>query len=343
MEVTEKKTLKQLRFSCGGDWGGETVNQEFWALMERLFGAEVMEKFYYDYKSDHLEMDHEFELKKRGIEDFTDLQLTLCPNLLDLVEDMREKPLKIVLKEGNWLDLITLKGSSKLTLKASAVQSMFMPSLNKLLIATNNMLVQTSYHSVDIVMVGGFSNSKVVREIVKRKFPSHRVIEPQDAALAVLKGAVLYGHNPNMVSSRICRYTYGIEVMRPFMDSDLDEHLELKGGVRYCKHAFLRLAQIEQDMEIDTAVTIDDTEALYEDAPFMSFNIYQSTEREPIYVTDKSCVYIGKLKVESGPSKRKVKVWMRFGTSEIMVEGRDAETQELIAGSVRLDLLEPAK
>ena len=335
MEVTEKKTLKQLRFSCGGDWGGETVNQEFWALIGELFGPKVMEKFHYDFKTDYLEMDEEFELKKRAVEDFVDIQMKLCPNLFDVVQVVRGKSLKSIVQDS---DLISVKGNAKLILKAAAVERIFMPSLSKLLQATNDMLAQTSSDSVDIIMVGGFSSSKVVRETVKKEFGNHRVIEPTEAALAVLKGAVHYGHNPNMVSSRICRYTYGIEVTRPFMKSDPGEYLELKGRERYCKHAFLRLAQIEQEMNIDTVVTSDDIEALYEDAPFMSFNIYKSTEHEPRYVTDEGCVYMGKLKVES---KRKVKVGMRFGTSEIMVEGRDSETQELIADSVTLDLLEP--
>jgi hypothetical protein len=36
------------------------------------------------------------------------------------------------------------------------------------------------------------------------------VICPSDAVAAVLKGAVMYGHNPELISERICPRTYGI-------------------------------------------------------------------------------------------------------------------------------------
>jgi hypothetical protein len=40
------------------------------------------------------------------------------------------------------------------------------------------------------------------------------VICPSDAVAAVLKGAVMYGHNPELISERKCPRTYGITVNR---------------------------------------------------------------------------------------------------------------------------------
>jgi hypothetical protein len=37
-------------------------------------------------------------------------------------------------------------------------------------------------------------------------------LAPEDAELAVLKGAVLFGHKPDYIVARIARYTYGVEV-----------------------------------------------------------------------------------------------------------------------------------
>jgi molecular chaperone DnaK (HSP70) len=51
-----------------------------------------------------------------------------------------------------------------------------------------------------ILMVGGFSDSPLLYERVKSEFPKLNVICPSDAVAAVLKGAVMYGHNPELIS-----------------------------------------------------------------------------------------------------------------------------------------------
>ena len=58
-----------------------------------------------------------------------------------------------------------------------------------------------------IVLVGGFSGCKIIQDNIKSSFPNHRVIIPEDAELAVLKGAVLFGHKPDYIVARIARYT----------------------------------------------------------------------------------------------------------------------------------------
>jgi molecular chaperone DnaK (HSP70) len=51
-------------------------------------------------------------------------------------------------------------------------------------------------------MVGGFSESQMLQEHVKSTFPHKTVIIPEDAGLAVLKGAVQFGFNPKVINPR---------------------------------------------------------------------------------------------------------------------------------------------
>jgi molecular chaperone DnaK (HSP70) len=60
-----------------------------------------------------------------------------------------------------------------------------------------------------IMMVGGFSEADVVQYAVQKAFSDKDVFIPVDGSLSVLKGAVIYGHNPDVVSSRVCNFTYG--------------------------------------------------------------------------------------------------------------------------------------
>jgi molecular chaperone DnaK (HSP70) len=54
-----------------------------------------------------------------------------------------------------------------------------------------------------IVLVGGFSGCKVIQDNIKSFFPSYRVIVPEDTELAVLKGAVLFGHRLDYIAPEL--------------------------------------------------------------------------------------------------------------------------------------------
>jgi hypothetical protein len=47
-------------------------------------------------------------------------------------------------------------------------------------------------------MVGGFSESTILQEHIKKGFPDKNLFIPKEAGLAVLKGAVIFGHTFNM-------------------------------------------------------------------------------------------------------------------------------------------------
>ena len=61
-----------------------------------------------------------------------------------------------------------------------------------------------------ILMVGEFSNSPILQGRIKREFQDYRVVIPIEPGLAVLRGAVLFGHDPSIISERIAKYWYGI-------------------------------------------------------------------------------------------------------------------------------------
>lgn len=63
-----------------------------------------------------------------------------------------------------------------------------------------------------IIRVGEFAESPMLQAAITNAFKDKKkkVIVPRDAGLAVLKGAVLFGHQPKTISARVCKYTYGI-------------------------------------------------------------------------------------------------------------------------------------
>ena len=61
-----------------------------------------------------------------------------------------------------------------------------------------------------ILLVGGYVESPLIVEALKTAFPQKKIVIPINPSLSVLNGALIYGFEPDIIVSRVCRYTYGI-------------------------------------------------------------------------------------------------------------------------------------
>jgi hypothetical protein len=55
-EVTGPDTLKEIHQACGGHYGGNTVNQEFFKFLGRLFGGPVIQEIRTKHPSEYFEL-----------------------------------------------------------------------------------------------------------------------------------------------------------------------------------------------------------------------------------------------------------------------------------------------
>jgi len=176
-----------------------------------------------------------------------------------------------------------------------------------------------------IVLVGGFSGCKILQDKIKSFFPNHRVIVPEDTELAVLKGAVLFGHKPDYIVARIARYTYGVECQQHF-NPDIHEpgRCIVVDGKKKCRNIFGIYIKTGSVVELGAKIT-----SRYSTDPFQSrvaFSIFQSTIECPQYTDVEGCTALGTLKVYiQDPSEdiRYFRVNMIFGHTELKVTAFD--------------------
>ncbi|XP_052791586.1 heat shock 70 kDa protein 12B-like [Mya arenaria] len=162
---------------------------------------------------------------------------------------------------------------------------------------------------------------------IKDAFKDKTVIIPDEAGLAVLKGAVLFGNDPLVVVSRIARCSYGIRVFRDF---DPKIHAQEKktviGGKLKCKDIFAKHVQRGDELTVGQAQLHQRYSKLEADQISFVLDIYTSTNADPRFVDDKDCTYLGCLEIEVPPEDSKengIKVNMTFGGTELEVEAKD--------------------
>lgn len=326
-------TLKELAKPSGGAWGGTRVDEAFNQLIIKIVGGSVFKEFNDKHKADCLDLHREMETKKRAVTN-VDLQkqkitVKIPVSLTQCFKDSTGEEIKDVIPQTryagkmNWI-------TDKLRMEANVYRELFTEPETQLINHLSKMLEDPKLKDVKtLLMVGGFSESNIMQEAVKEKFSKTRkVIIPDDAGLVVLKGAVLYGHQPRTITDRVSRYTYGINISPPWKRGEHSPERKVSiDGVDRVKDVFKKYIEADQELKVGQHVSGRHV-TIKKRQKEMLLKIFASEDKNPKYVTDDSCEYLGKVVVQlpEVEDKLKVDVNMIFGETELMVEARESTT-----------------
>lgn len=199
-------TLKELHRPTGGLWGSTTINEAFERMIIEIFGSKVFEKFKNDCKYDHIGLCREFEIKKRYLKpEYRDKICIRIPySLVDMFEEETGgKEIMEVIKQTPYAKKMTWQ-ASKLRMDANLIKKLFTETVNMLVEHLKKLMAEDNLSDIStLLMVGEFSESPIMQEAIKQAFRDKRVIAPNEAGVAVLKGAVLFGHESGAVPQSI--------------------------------------------------------------------------------------------------------------------------------------------
>lgn len=340
-EVLPDNTLKELHKASGGAWGGTKIDEAFLQMIISIVGNPVMMDFKKKHPADNLEMIREFETKKRSVTTNTNdkLNFRVPVTLIDIFEEEYEEDLKSTISQMRYKDKMICTGD-KFRMSGEMVHDLFKNSCESVVDHVKGLIAHPLCSGVEtILMVGGFSECKIIQQAIKNNFQDKRVIIPEDAGLAIVKGAVLFGHNPKMIVSRKTKWTYGVQSNRNFEPGDPLEKKFRVGGIDKCKDIFSVHVGINETVEVGTPLEPRYYSPLHKDSETVYIPIHISSERYPKYTTDSTCSYVGKLTidVEKSNNDREIEVKMTFGGTELIVEATESGKPRV----ARFDFLEP--
>ncbi|KAL4224269.1 hypothetical protein ACF0H5_017723 [Mactra antiquata] len=212
----------------------------------------------------------------------------------------------------------------------------------KLFYTTCNMIYDTIQKVLEhekpkaktVILVGGLSESNMVIEILRKKveeyFPGVKVVVPDSPYKSVLQGAVLYGHDLMIFSSRIGRETYGIATNRVFDEAKHDASKKWRNEITedfWCKDIFSIHVKKGQSVSLLEPQPTRVYTPQYQDQKVVTLPTYSSSNIDPMYTTDEGCKKIGIMEVEmpdtTGGRDRDVEVSMLYGGTQIAVHAKD--------------------
>ncbi|KAK3611854.1 hypothetical protein CHS0354_040526 [Potamilus streckersoni] len=317
----------------------------FRQFLEELVGVLVYDKFCVEQPDDHQRLVESFQMQVelKSISRAFGVQLSLPDSLIQLYTKLTGKDFNSKLSLQEHLGPASLI-KDKMKLKSSVWVSFFNYSVRNIVDHISQLLEKGGFVNLEsIVMVGGFSECQLLQDAIRSKFPTIKVIIPADAGLAVLKGAVIFGHDSSLICQRICKRTYGVEMIARFIEG---RHPPSKKviieGDELCKAVFDKHVEIGQTVTLNERTTLRNYRAAKEEDSYITFTVYASTSKYPEFVDDTSCTKLGT--VEIPIMDRSVPLADRcftfnfiFGNTELKLEAKENRTGQTL--EAKIDLL----
>ncbi|OWF53935.1 heat shock 70 kDa protein 12B-like [Mizuhopecten yessoensis] len=337
-QVQKNETIKEIHKASGGNWGGTSVDDEFESLLSDIVGEQIFREFKNDSVEDLLELYRNFEVKKRSISKTMEGKITFTVPV-KLQEIFRkhhpnDKMDRFIKGNRKYSSDVIWRGD-KLRMSKALTMSLFDRSLRNIIKHLDQIIGHQNVHDLSaILMVGGYSECPLLQDAMKERFPQLKVIVPREAGLAVLKGAVITGHCPNIITERICRYTYGVSCTTSFKEGVHKEEYKYidEAGDVLCNNFFKCHVSVSDSVTLGKSGKKQTYTIHSSTSKSINITIFVSTDPSPMYITEKSCQKLGTLTVSmpdtSRGRDRGVEVSMSFGGREIEVEAVDIHTKE---------------
>ncbi|XP_048762081.2 heat shock 70 kDa protein 12A-like [Ostrea edulis] len=348
IEIKSEKEIHIVERASGGPFGGTHINENFCQWLDEVFGEDNMKKIRTEHRSDYMQLIRDFEQKKRPIDPKKDKSLFLqIPTVLkQLAEDTWKCKLEDQFRKAeSRYPCVQVKKRGKLFFPSSFFVEHFILPISKIVLEDMKRILQKHGDISSVLAVGGLAQSAAMTTEIRKYAKDIPVFVPFDSSVAILNGAVLYGHDNNVIKARICKYSYGIQTMRPFEEGDDKSKKVQQEGKVWCKHCFRALYHAGDMIKLGDVNSYELEEYFNEEGrknkqfkPIRCI-LFRSESENPRYVTDNGCEEHGTIEIEvpenGFPVHYKCTVELEFAGTEIIARLKDNQGIK----TIRVDFL----
>ncbi|XP_053389929.1 heat shock 70 kDa protein 12B-like isoform X2 [Mercenaria mercenaria] len=339
MTIMKNGKIKQIYESDGGPAGGENVDRKFINLVAKLFGENTWREFAKESSSKYAQFRDSVESAKKDLKpaenvgEIDDIFLYVPEEILRaFAQEQEETDLTSSLrKAGQKHKQRAYKGvgieDGQLCFKADVLRQLMNESVEEILKFISKVISSEQRKMKDIhavILIGGFALSNFLYNAIKKEIKSVTILRPWSCDKAVLRGAVLFGHNESILSVRKVRLTYGIKSFKPFKSGDPSKRKVLIDGEAYVKDCFSKHVTRGQDVHIDEWTPPREYKPhCNSESKTKTIYLYASNAHSPRYVDEDSCKSIGQLVLDFTRETDKLNlldVSFNFGRTEILAK-----------------------
>lgn len=335
-----KGTLSEKYHAIGGNFGSDEIDKDFFNLIiNKIFGYKSFEalkkkneELGFPWQNDELydewiNFQNEISKKKKITEDSKDKSFFLnCQMFQDFTDDISIDSLVQKYNENchsGWK--ITVKNSTRwlITFPNKIFYDLIIRQAHKITEQIRE-INQEVENIESILYVGGYCSNEIIVNQIKKQFKNIVHLKPSHPEIAVVKGAVLFGINPNIIIERKAKYTIGLSINKSWDETiygQIGEKYLNDEGEYMCKNCFDLFIQIGETLSLNHKIT----HHLKMSAPrYCNLSFYKSYKKKPILCTEEGVEKIGEdvldLKKDYNSLERNIIVIMKFGGTYVEAE-----------------------
>jgi hypothetical protein len=178
---------------------------------------------------------------------------------------------------------ITLSKGKRLTIPDKVARGFFQPVITKILDHIGKLLdANATTNNIDvIVLAGGFAESPLLRRAMIDRYSTRcRIVLPKRPGAVVNVGAALYALQPQMIKSRVMRWTYayvGAEPFNPLVHDERHKFVTAEG--RHLCNILYPLVQKGDCINIGDDIERKGLVPVRADQVMIDFEIYRTTDK----------------------------------------------------------------
>lgn len=202
--ICQKKsdgTFKKCYISTGGAWVGDKVNEAFDRMIIKIVGACCFQQFKDDNSTDYVDMHKELETNKRIFDPKSDfrISITLPASFNETLEKGTGTTINKTIQQTEYANKLTFR-KGQLKMDADLFKELFREPVDMLVGHLRQLMAEDNLSGIStVLMVGKFSESRMMLDAIMKAFPDKRVIVPYEPDLAVIQGALWFAYKSNAV------------------------------------------------------------------------------------------------------------------------------------------------
>lgn len=335
----------ELICATGGHWGGNEVDKNFENYMTDILGQDFMEVYKRDCPSQWLDIMNNFERKKRSTnmdyEQVPKISISLPWSMAQKYKEETGENIEMILKNASEKGLVFKQGN--IIMNGDTVRVFFKNIIDNIVNHIRETLQKEDLEILQyMVLVGGFSESKFLFHRLKEEFSSSvcKVISPQSANLSIIKGAVLFGHKPQIIAARRSRKTYGCGVDGPFIYGKHKPervYTDIYGKLR-CRGLFEVIASKGESVSLFHCKVFNFHTDNFTEVE-VGTQIYATDRTDVMYADEHGLTKIGSIKTDVSQNRESridLEIRVYFGQTEIVIEteNKNIDDGDIITSSI---------
>lgn len=209
IQIIEKSS--NVKKTANSDICNDLVDNEFWAILINIFGLPILNKIYEEKPESYMGLfRHLDDAKTAMIGSLKFVNIAFPCKVFDALQKQNGgESLEDALKaSANYSDSVQARLlDNRLLLRSDVFRSCFATTIDSTVALLEEVFRSNADRNISkIIRIGHLADCELVQCAIRNHFTSKKIVIPHEPSIAVLKGSVMFGHDPSIIGIDDRRY-----------------------------------------------------------------------------------------------------------------------------------------